>query len=179
MVVLGPSGGVGSAYAIAAVPHIATTSATVTVGALYISPIPHGHVVWWVVGAMVRFLSGNALIVEEDLRPVRPGGRHRIGEMRHHLFGVGAPIGGAKRVKVVRVVDGGLLNLRRLVVLVNDVSLVVDGRVIPCSGKDLLGRAGRDNHAVRDGIVVGGVGCCVSGQQHRPECTCEKDDSGS
>jgi len=65
----------------------------------------------------------------------------------------------------VRTVDGGLLNLGRLLVLVDDVPLVVDDvplvvdrREVTCGGQDLLGGAGRDDHPVRDRVIVRGIG---------------------
>jgi hypothetical protein len=54
----------------------------------------------------------------------------------------------------MRTVDGRLLDLRRPVMLVDDVSLVVDRSEIPCRGEDLLGGAGRDDHPVRDRIII-------------------------
>jgi DNA-binding MarR family transcriptional regulator len=36
------------------------------------SSVPEGLAVGWVAGAVVRFFCGDAFVVEEDLRPVRP-----------------------------------------------------------------------------------------------------------
>lgn len=48
----------------------------------------------------------------------------------------------------MRVVDGGPLNVGRLVVLVNNVALVIDRSEIPCCSEDLFGSAGRDDNPV-------------------------------
>src|SRR6476659_11446867 len=89
-------------------------------------PVPHRRVIRRIIGAVIGFLGGNSLVVEEDLRPIRPRRRHGIGEIRHHLLRVGPTVLRAQGVEMVRVVDGGPLHLSRLVVLVDDVALVID-----------------------------------------------------
>jgi hypothetical protein len=82
------------------------------------SAVSHGCVIRRVLGAIVGFLRrDDALVVEEDLRPVGPRQRHGIGEIRRHLFGVGPAIRGTQRVEVMRTVYGDLLNLGRLMCL--------------------------------------------------------------
>ena len=68
-----------------------------------------------------------------------------------HPFRVGSAVLRTQREEIVRVVDGGLLNFRRLVVLVDDVALVIDRREVSCSSEDLLGSTGRDDNSVGDG----------------------------
>src|SRR4029077_14798931 len=50
------------------------------------SPVPHGLVIRRVVRAEIRFLFRDAYAVAGALRPVGPRRRHRIGEIRDHLF---------------------------------------------------------------------------------------------
>src|ERR1700730_6023852 len=114
---------------------------------------------------MVRFFGGNTLVVEEDLRPVGPRGCHGIGKVGDRLLGVGSAIGRVERIEVVRTVDGGVLNLGRIVVPVHHVAFIVDRREIACGGEDLLGGAGGDDHPVGDRVIVGGVGGRGGGQQ--------------
>jgi hypothetical protein len=53
---------------------------------------------------------------------------------------------------------------RGLVAAADHVSLVVVRSEISCSGKDLLGGAGSVDHPARNGVVIGGIGGCVGGE---------------
>src|SRR6476620_10375053 len=106
------------------------------------SPVPHGLVIRRVVGAMVGFLSSDALVVEEDLRPVAPVCRHLlVVDVGGGVLGILAATGGVEREEPVDAVLGGLLNVGWPIVLVDDVPLVMDRREIPRCGQDLLGSA--------------------------------------
>jgi len=69
-------------------------------------------------------LTGRAFSVCEICAELRRCGHHRIT---------------TQRIEIVRLVDGGLLNLGRLIVRVDDVPLVVDRGEILCRCQDLLG----------------------------------------
>jgi hypothetical protein len=123
------------------------------------SAVPDGSIAGWVVGAVVGLLCGNALVVEEDLRPVGPRQRHRIREIRRHLFGVGPAILRTQRVEIVRTIHGGLLNLGRLVVLVDHVPLVVDRAEVARRGKELLSATNRSG--------CSGLSACGTAERRR------------
>src|SRR6202012_4055554 len=105
-------------------------------------PVPQRHVTAWVVLAVLGFLGDDALVVPEDLHVVGPGQPQRIGLRRVEVGRVAPAVGRRQRVEPMRLVNGGLIDVR-VVVEVDPVALVVDRREVPCGGKDLLGGACR------------------------------------
>ena len=87
-----------------------------------------------IVLAVLGFLGDDALVVEEDLHVVGPGQRQRIDLGCIKVSGISPAVRWRQRVKPVRLVLGGLIYVR-VIVVVSHVPLVINRLEIPCGGQ--------------------------------------------
>jgi hypothetical protein len=96
-------------------------------------------------------VGGDALVVEEQLRPVAPVGRHLlVVDVGRGVLGVLPPAGVVQREEPVDAIAGGVLHIDRPVVVVDHVALVIDRVGVARRGHVLVDRAGGLEYPVRD-----------------------------